>query len=452
MNKNDVVKLSRLGTLKIKKYYFLYNRISGRWIIVNKIGKEIIEMIWRQFHPNKIINIISEKFRWEKNKTKRLINSFMIHIDKNKFFLKNEIDLEKIIKKKRRMKKEINFEITRRCNLNCKHCSRPFTNSVDSELSFEEISYFLHDLKRFNTWSHLRINGGEPLMREDFVEILNMIEKLKFTYSIFTNGTLINKRLVSYFKSLKYLTEIQISLDGSTEKTNDLIRGKGIFEKTVRGLDYLFLGGLKHKVSLSFTPNKLNLPEVPDIIKLTLKMGIKKINFSWLQKAGNAIQSWKLLCLNFNQKKWLTNYLYEKSVRLKDKIEMTRVNCHEINLKKETLFNYLCDIGITPTITYDGWVYPCSMYYDIEYFKIGNIRKNNLQEIMNGERFKNIKKEFIQRYLKIEKCKGCSWVGICFCGCAVLAYLEKGTIYSNYECRLWKLHFKKKVKEICDVL
>ena len=91
------------------------------------------------------------------------------------------------------------IEVTRKCNLKCKHCMRGETQNC--ELSYNVIDNLLD---RMNGVEMLAFTGGEPLLAIDKIEyILNGIMKRNIIVcemQIITNGTCFNENMVDIFK------------------------------------------------------------------------------------------------------------------------------------------------------------------------------------------------------------------------------------------------------------
>ena len=169
------------------------------------------------------------------------------------------------------------WHITERCNLRCKHCYQD-PSFLKQEVSTRELFKILEDfIKQIKTWDlpkervRISFTGGEPFIRKDFFKLLEKCyqNRSRFRYGILTNGTLLNKEIVKKLKNLK-VDYIQISLEG-TEKINDSIRGKGVFKKVIKAMKLL-----KNKsiaTNFSMTVSKVNLKEVPRLVKLSKKLG-----------------------------------------------------------------------------------------------------------------------------------------------------------------------------------
>ena len=85
------------------------------------------------------------------------------------------------------MRKGFRVLITDRCNMNCPTC---FNRGVRSnrEMSVEDFSQLCVYLKEEGHIERLKIMGGEPTVHNDFLEIVNIAQKVFPSIHIFTNG------------------------------------------------------------------------------------------------------------------------------------------------------------------------------------------------------------------------------------------------------------------------
>ena len=65
----------------------------------------------------------------------------------------------------------ISWNITRECNLKCKHCYRDAGMKDKDELSFEEGKRLLEDIALAG-FKVVVLSGGEPLVRRDIFDIV----------------------------------------------------------------------------------------------------------------------------------------------------------------------------------------------------------------------------------------------------------------------------------------
>jgi MoaA/NifB/PqqE/SkfB family radical SAM enzyme len=116
----------------------------------------------------------------------------------------------------------------------------------------------------------IAFEGGEPLLRNDLVEILAFSRSLPLHTSLVTNGTLLESRIdeiASYVNGVVY-----VSLDG-LEKTHDTIRGVGgSFRKAVRGI---IASRERVSVTVNTTIMAENIYEIEDLVKFAKELDIK---------------------------------------------------------------------------------------------------------------------------------------------------------------------------------
>ena len=80
----------------------------------------------------------------------------------------------------------VNFEVTAACNLSCIHCYHDnCRKNTGEELTFGQIKEMFSSLKNAGTM-FLIITGGEPFLRQDILEILNLAREMSFSIIIFT--------------------------------------------------------------------------------------------------------------------------------------------------------------------------------------------------------------------------------------------------------------------------
>jgi len=175
------------------------------------------------------------------------------------------------------------WNTTRRCNLSCVHCySQSANRDYENELTTEEGLKLLDDLGEFGAPVVL-FSGGEPLMRQDLLTLIEHAKKVGMRAVISTNGTMIDQEKADRFAELG-LSYVGISLDGMPE-TNDKFRGhQGAFDQAIRGIRNCKQAGVK--VGLRFTINKRNAADIPQIFDLLVEEDIPRVCFYHLVYAG----------------------------------------------------------------------------------------------------------------------------------------------------------------------
>ncbi|MDR5653518.1 heme d1 biosynthesis radical SAM protein NirJ [Ruixingdingia sedimenti] len=181
------------------------------------------------------------------------------------------------------MRPVVIWNLTRRCNLRCRHC---YTTSADvafpGELDHEQALAVLEDLSGFGIPA-LILSGGEPLSRFDFFELAERARDLGFRHlSLSTNGTKIAPH-IDRIAGLGF-DYVGISLDG-IGSMNDWFRGvPGAYDDALAGVRACKARGVK--VGLRFTLTRDNAAMLPAMIDLCAAEGVDKFYLSHLVYAG----------------------------------------------------------------------------------------------------------------------------------------------------------------------
>lgn len=167
------------------------------------------------------------------------------------------------------------FEITSRCNLDCKMCyvhmSPEEQAKIGQELTAKEWIQIGKEAVK-NGMIYLLLTGGEPLLRPDFLTIYTELVQMGLLVSINTNATLITPEIVSHFQ--KYRPEkVNITLYGMSDDTYGNLCGNCHgFERAVRGIRMLKEAGIRICLNTTFT--KLNVKDMDAIVEFAKEEGI----------------------------------------------------------------------------------------------------------------------------------------------------------------------------------
>jgi MoaA/NifB/PqqE/SkfB family radical SAM enzyme len=145
------------------------------------------------------------------------------------------------------------INVTKFCNLRCKHCYASLESVRDvPEPTTEELKALIDEIYGVGArW--VRLLGGEPLLREDFGELVDYINSKGMLSEVSTNGILIPKKI----EELKRIDTICISIDGGGEEHN-LLRGEGTWKKVINGIECAISNGLEPRLHCVLTRYSMN--------------------------------------------------------------------------------------------------------------------------------------------------------------------------------------------------
>jgi len=126
----------------------------------------------------------------------------------------------------------VDFQLTNECNYDCIYCSSISGKKLENELKLIEIQSFFNTCKELKVKS-ITLTGGEPLLRKDFLDIINFLNKNNFKISMFTNGSLISEEIADTL--FKNKVAICLKLDALNEKSyNCLTRTNDEFDRVFK--------------------------------------------------------------------------------------------------------------------------------------------------------------------------------------------------------------------------
>jgi len=315
------------------------------------------------------------------------------------------------------------WNITYKCNLKCIHCYISAGQYDDRyELTTEEARRVAEETVKIGI-PLVILSGGEPLVREDFWEIVEpMANKQRPKLSLSTNGTLITRDIAHKLASYGFVY-VGISIDSIVPARHDYFRGvKGAFEAAVRGIKNSLEAGID--VGIRTTITKFNVDEVPAILKWAHDNGIRRVSLYILDTVGRGAFI-KDLLPSHDQLKKLAHVLIDEARKYADDMEILVVRAQFMGFyiasllakNREEFLQYIkmldaqgnCgrkSISIYP----DGEVKPCQF---IDWVSLGNLREQSLSEILRPDNEKLKPFINIEKYLRGERCGKCPFRRIC---------------------------------------
>lgn len=340
--------------------------------------------------------------------------------------------------------KWIAWEITRRCNLHCIHC-RSSSEEVVSAHPDPTLKECFRIIDEITSYANpvLVLTGGEPLLRDDFFEIVKYAAEKGLRVCVATNGTLLNDEICKRLKNVN-IKMVSLSLDGPDEKVHDDFRQQnGAFKATVNATKVLKKHDIPFLINSSFT--KRNQHTIPEVYSLAKQLGATAWYMFMIVPTGRAKglnelideeEYEKILNWHYNMEKNEKDILvrptcapqYYRIIHERSKIEGEKFERR--SLKFSTGGAKGCVAGqLICFINVDGDVMPCS------YFPLAadNIKRQSFKDIWEySEIFRDLRN--FKSYKG--KCGVCEYVNVCG-GCRAHAYCLKDDYmeedpYCNY--------------------
>ncbi|MBN1848689.1 MAG: radical SAM protein [Deltaproteobacteria bacterium] len=325
----------------------------------------------------------------------------------------------------------LQWHITERCNWRCLHCYQEhysddeldFENLLDIKEQFVTLLDLMNQIKSpLKVSGHINISGGEPFIRQDFMDLLGVFkeDKGKYSFGILTNGSFIDSTVAKRLKQVGPAF-VQVSMEGGAI-TNDKIRGSGATTKTISAIKNLKQEGIPSVIS--FTAHRGNFLEFPAVAGLGRDLGVAQVWSDRLIPEGSGAGLSEQL-LSPDETKRFFELMY--AVRKESLKSFCRT---EISMHRALQFlvgggrPYRCAAGnYLVTVLPNGDVYPCRRMP----IHVGNLQETPLVELYtSSEVFRALRnKDNIS-----DECKDCIYWQKCRGGLRCLSYALTGNPFN----------------------
>jgi radical SAM protein with 4Fe4S-binding SPASM domain len=345
------------------------------------------------------------------------------------------------------------WELTLRCNLNCRHCGSKAGKARDDELSLPEALRLAEQLAELKC-RYMTLSGGEPLLRRDWPLIAEKLIDLGVTTGLISNGVKWTSEIAVTAKTVG-LESVAFSVDGFQEAHEYQRRVKGQWAKVLKAIDIGVARGLR--VSVVTTINNRNLHELEPLRELLREHGVRRWQVQFATPTGNMAQN---LSLVMDPKDVL--YAVPLIARMCRDNQLPKVYPgHDVGYfgepeeslrdPKATIpFWTGCSAGCSVIgIESNGNIKGClslpSIMNEEDAFIEGNIRNASLREIWYRKGAFKYNREFTLDQLG-GFCRTCDYAEICRGGCTWSCYAEKGFVRDNPYC-YWRQLKEKEAAE-----
>lgn len=325
----------------------------------------------------------------------------------------------------------IAWEVTRSCNLACKHCrAEAHPESYPGELSTSEA------IELINTFPEtgkpiIIFTGGDPMMREDVYDLIAHAKAKDLPCAFAPNGTLITAEKARRIKA-SGVDRCSISIDGADAASHDAFRGiAGAFEASMAGIEHLKSAGVPFQINTTVT--KDNLGSFKDIFKLCQKLGAAAWHIFLLVPMGRAanLEAQVISAKEYEETlHWFYDFRKSTDMQLKATCAPHYYRIMRQKAAKEGLEISPSNFGMDAMsrgclggtgfcfISHTGQVQPCG-YLELN---CGNVRDTPFPQIWrDSEIFRNLRNP--QKYEG--KCGKCNYHSVCG-GCRARAYSMSG--------------------------
>ena len=190
----------------------------------------------------------------------------------------------------------LQFELTHKCNVFCKHCynNSGTHNTYKDAMTPEKWKQFCHYIVEKGGIFECIISGGEPLLLgNDLFDIMDILHEDGTYFLLITNGFLLTEEKVKKLAKYHYKW-IQVSIDGATAEYHDAFRQKnGSWNRAVNGAFMVSSAGIPLTIAHSVSAQNLN--DVDAMCDLAYELGASNIILGEISLSGRTYDNQNLL-------------------------------------------------------------------------------------------------------------------------------------------------------------
>lgn len=323
--------------------------------------------------------------------------------------------------------------ITEECNLACNHCwlsAKPYRTVKYEYPTFNDYKTFIRQAIPLGLLG-IKISGGEPLLRTETLQLIEVAANEGIACMVETNGTLISEGMARFFEKTKVF--VAISLDGAKPETHDRQRGlKGAFEKTLNGIRTLSKYQIPLEIITAVSEDNVNeIDGVIRIISRICKLDRTRLKINpiidigkakKLAKDGKLLSMRKLLSLAHKIEKY--SHTYNMTI-----ISQLEPPFHSLSfITKGLVGGGRCGFVHLLSLLPNGDISVCGMGHIIPEYTMGNIRDNvDLKRLWERNQILNdIRQKIPQRLEGV--CSICMMKLYCQGGCRAHTLINTGSV------------------------
>jgi SynChlorMet cassette radical SAM/SPASM protein ScmE len=335
--------------------------------------------------------------------------------------------------------KQVDVSITGHCNAACTYCFYADEMAQRPDLPTNAWLAFFDELGSLAVRS-VCLSGGEVFTRPDLWALIDRAIENRMRYSILSNGTLVDSTIVARLLERRTrLDSIQVSIDGSSAEIHDASRGRGSFEKALRGLRLLKQAGLP--VTSRVTINRHNAGDLERIAELLLDdVGLRSFGTNDAIEMGSCRQADSIrlppelervamLSLARLDRRYPGRVIAMAGPlarwRMFHAMEKTRTAGGEPTPRMGRLTACGC-VFDKIAVNHDGTITPCNM---LATMVMGGIGETPIRDIWrNHPHLRALRERREIPMDDVAECQGCEWTAFCNGSCPAVQFGLTGSL------------------------
>jgi SynChlorMet cassette radical SAM/SPASM protein ScmE len=335
--------------------------------------------------------------------------------------------------------RHVDVAITGACNLTCGYCSYNATRGPRhaDDLSTAQLTALFAELGELGVMK-VTLTGGEPLLRPDFLALVQAVVDNHMRFAVNTNGVLLTDAIADALVATRRLDRVQVSIDGAEAWVNDHNRGRGAFDGAIAGLRLLARRDVPRAVRLTLT--RFTADHLEEALEALLEL-VPEVGTNELMPFGRGGNAYQKMAMSPAQRERAGEILVRWSERYPGRIEASAgplASARERS-RLQALTASGCEHGgngsghlsscggfhETLAILHDGSLVPCIQIPEATLGKVGEV---SIGEVwLQHQTLREFRARWEVRLESLDYCRGCKYIPFCHGGCPANAVAVFGT-------------------------
>lgn len=335
--------------------------------------------------------------------------------------------------------REVQWSLTGRCNYRCRHCYMDAPNGILPQPTTEQCLSYIDQMAEAGV-QVVKITGGEPLIRPDFLQIVDHLYERHIPIStILTNGALLDEKLIVALEERGVICGFDISFDG-VGGWHDWLRGvEGAEESAIRAFRLLREHGFP--AGAQYVLHRGNVGVLRESMRLLGELGVVGVIIGSVRDQG-AAGTMRDQILSYDEifdiacdylPQFLEDDIPLQEVTIGDffrvrdgKVSLLRgENEHPDCAGKPACNSVVSTLYLSP----DGYILPCipASHDDVLKESFPNIADMTISEALHDSVYLDRVLVTVGDVLdRNPECRACPWANRCLGGCRVKALGDDG--------------------------